>query len=152
MNEEISLNQKIDNMKKTTEFLLALDESFTLTNGWKARELLLHLWCWDDEFVKICEFKMKDSLDQCEFEFQKMKIEYSEWNDYMLDKMKEKSFKEAKEKFKVTRLKIIELFEDLIKLPEIVDDEKSFYRTDKILDLWQHDKQHLEAGGAKIEF
>lgn len=152
MNEKISLEKKIENMKKTTEFILALDESFTIPNGWKTKELLLHLWSWDDEFVKICQFKMKDSLDQCKFEFQSMEMEYSEWNDYVLDKMKDVSFKEAKEKFKDTRYKIIDLFEELIKIPETVEDEKSFYRTDRILDLWQHDKQHLEAGGAKIEF
>lgn len=152
MNEKISLEKKIQNMKKTTEFILALDESFTIPNGWKTKELLLHLWSWDDEFVRICQFKLKDSLDQCKFEFQSMEMEYSEWNDYVLDKMKDVSFKEAKEKFKDTRYKIIDLFEELIKIPETVKDEKSFYRTDRILDLWQHDKQHLEAGGAKIEF
>ena len=152
MTEKISLEKKIENMKKTTEFILALDESFTIPNGWKTKELLLHLWSWDDEFVKICQFKMKDSLDQCKFEFQSMEMEYSEWNDYVLDKMKDVSFKEAKEKFKETRYKIIDLFEELIKIPETVEDEKSFYHTDRILDLWQHDKQHLEAGGAKIEF
>ncbi len=152
MNEKISLEKKMENMKKTTEFILALDESFTMPNGWKTKELLLHLWSWDDEFVKICQFKMKDSLDQCKFEFQSMEMEYSEWNDYVLDKMKDVSFKEAKEKFKDTRYKIIDLFEELIKIPETVEDEKSFYRTDRILDLWQHDKHHLEAGGAKIEF
>jgi len=152
MTEKISLEKKIENMKKTTEFILALDESFTIPNGWKTKELLLHLWSWDDEFVRICQFKMKDSLDQCKFEFQSMEMEYSEWNDYVLDKMKDISFKEAKEKFKETRYKIIDLFEELIKIPETVEDEKSFYRTDRILDLWQHDKQHLEAGGAKIEF
>jgi len=152
MTEKISLEKKIENMKKTTELILALDESFTIPNGWKTKELLLHLWSWDDEFVKICQFKMKDSLDQCKFEFQSMEMEYSEWNDYVLDKMKDVSFKEAKEKFKETRYKIIDLFEELIKIPETVEDEKSFYHTDRILDLWQHDKQHLEAGGAKIEF
>ena len=152
MNEKISLEKKIENMKKTTEFILALDESFTIPNGWKTKELLLHLWSWDDEFVKICQFKMKDSLDQCKFEFQSMEMEYSEWNDYVLDKMKDVSFKEAKEKFKETRYKVLSIFEELIKLPETVEDEKSFLRTDRILDLWQHDKQHLEAGGAKIEF
>jgi hypothetical protein len=152
MNNKISLDQKIDNMKKTTEFLLTLDESFTLPNGWKTKDLLLHLWSWDDEFVRICQFKLKDSLDQCKFEFQSMEMEYSEWNDYVLEKMKDTSFKEAKEKFKETRYKILDLFVELIKVPETVKDEKSFYRTDRILDLWQHDKQHLEAGGAKIEF
>lgn len=152
MNEKISLEKKIENMKKTTEFLLTLDESFTIPNGWKTKELLLHLWSWDDEFVKICQFKMKDSLDQCKFEFQSMEMEYSEWNDYVLDKMKDVSSKEAKEKFKETRYKIIDLFVELIKIPETVEDEKSFYRTDRILDFWQHDKQHLEAGGAKMEF
>ncbi|MCG3254117.1 MAG: hypothetical protein KAX09_09725 [Candidatus Heimdallarchaeota archaeon] len=152
MTEKISLEKKIENMKKTTEFILALDESFTIPNGWKTKELLLHLWSWDDEFVKICQFKMKDSLDQCKFEFQSMEMEYSEWNDYVLDKMKDVSFKEAKEKFKETRYKVLSIFEELIKLPETVEDEKSFLRTDRILDLWQHDKQHLEAGGAKIEF
>ena len=48
--------------------------------------------------------------------------------------------------------KIITLFEKLIEFPETVEDEKSFYRTDRILDLWQHDKQHLEAGGIKVDF
>ena len=152
MTEKISLEKKIENMKKTTEFILALDESFILPNGWKTRDLFLHLWSWDDEFVRICQFKMKDSLDQCKFEFQSMEMKYSEWNDYVLDKMKDITFKEAKVKFKETRYKVLSIFEELIKLPETVEDEKSFLRTDRILDLWQHDKQHLEAGGAKIEF
>ncbi|NHJ32443.1 MAG: hypothetical protein FK732_06245 [Asgard group archaeon] len=152
MNEKISLEQKLGNMKKTTEFLLALDESFTLPNGWKTKELLLHLWSWDDEFVKICQHKIKDNLDQCKFEFQSMEMDYSEWNDYMLDKMKDINFKKAQKKFKETRYKVLNIFEELIKLPETVEDEKSFLRTDRILDLWQHDKQHLEAGGAKIDF
>ena len=152
MTEKISLEKKIENMRKTTEFLLALDESFTLPNGWKTKDLLLHLWSWDDEFMKICQFKMKDSIDQCKFEFQSMEIEYSEWNDYIMNIMKDFTYKEAQKKFKETRYKVLSIFEELIKLPETVEDEKSFLRTDRILDLWQHDKQHLEAGGAKIEF
>ena len=111
MNEKISLEQKLGNMKKTTEFLLALDESFTLPNGWKTKELLLHLWSWDDEFVRICQNKMKDDLDQCKFEFQSMEMDYSEWNDFVLDKMKDLNFSEAQKKFKETRSKVLSIFE-----------------------------------------
>ena len=66
--------------------------------------------------------------------------------------MKDYDFKKAQKKFKETRYKILEIFDELIKLPETIEDEKSYLRTERILDLWQHDKMHLEAGGAKIDF
>ncbi|MGC9778850.1 MAG: hypothetical protein HZR80_06365 [Candidatus Heimdallarchaeota archaeon] len=152
MTNKISLEQKMLNTKKITELILDLPVSFSLPNGWGLKELLLHLWSWDDEFTKICEGKMNDSLDQCEFEFKKMNMDYVEWNDYVLEKMSNLTLDEARQKYKETRYKIITLYEKLIKFPETVEDEKSFYRTDRILDLWQHDKQHLKAGGIKIDF
>ena len=152
MTNKISLEQKMKNTKKITELILDLPESFSLSNGWGLKKLLLHLWSWDDEFIKICEGKMNDALDQCEFEFKKMNMDYVEWNDYVLEKMSNLTLDEAKKKYKETRYKIITLFEKLIEFPETVEDEESFYRTDRILDLWQHDKQHLEAGGIKIDF
>ena len=153
----------ITNFKTVTAILDELPADFTLPNGWTKRELLIHLNGWDQEFFKLAEkalnselknffFKFEDLTadekimleKEFLFEHQKMNLEYTKWNEYKLENMKEKTFKEVEELFKNTREKVLALFE------ELAEKQKENKLTAQILSLWTHDREHLENGGVEI--
>ncbi|MHA1243492.1 MAG: hypothetical protein ACTSP7_02850, partial [Candidatus Heimdallarchaeota archaeon] len=141
MTEKLSLEQNYANLEKTTEAILNLDDSFKLPNGWDRRDLILHLWSWDDELTKLCVKKLDGKCTDFQFGYEEMGIDYKEWNDQALEKKKDLSFEGAKELFTTTRKKLFVLYKKLMPLPENEElDENSFKRLTKIMGLWQHDK------------
>jgi hypothetical protein len=150
--KKLSPEQNLENTRKITKIILSLDENIELPNGWKLRELLIHLWSWDDQMIRGCEAKLTDKCDEFKFDHQEKDMTYSDWNDKILEKNKDLSLAEIKKLFKKTREKSISLFEKIISQPETIEDEKSFFRNENIATLWMHDKQHLEQAGQKIDF
>ncbi|HUT81417.1 MAG TPA: hypothetical protein VMZ29_09470 [Candidatus Bathyarchaeia archaeon] len=144
MTEKLSNEQLIAQTKEVTKKLLSLPETFTLKNGWKLRELYLHLWSWDDEMIKACEAKINDDLEGFQFDHQMLGMKYTEWNDTIIEQKSNLSLKDAKTLFSNTRKKLISLYEKISNMPETVDDEKSFFRTENLLTISEHDKHHLD--------
>ncbi|HUT82130.1 MAG TPA: hypothetical protein VMZ29_13090 [Candidatus Bathyarchaeia archaeon] len=152
MEEKLSPEQHLENTRKITDLILSLDESFELPNGWKLKELMIHLWSWDDQMIKGCQSKLDNTCADFKFDHQQKGISYDEWNDLILTEKKKMSFKESKELFNETRKQSIAMFEKIISQPETIDDEKNFLRNENVATLWMHDKHHLEKGGLKIDF
>ncbi|NHJ86960.1 MAG: hypothetical protein FK734_15970 [Asgard group archaeon] len=149
MSEELSLQDKVSTIKKLTDVLLKLPDSFSLDNGWDKRDLLLHLWTWDMEYIRLCSAKLTNKLSKFQYEYESMNMTYSVWNDYNMEKYFDLSYDEVKLRFQESRGQLIGFFEKLIKTPEIKVPKDNFLTT-RILNIYQHDKMHLEAGGVAI--
>ncbi|MFW9924296.1 MAG: hypothetical protein ACFFDW_13510 [Candidatus Thorarchaeota archaeon] len=147
--QELTNEQKIANLKKATDVLLTLPESFSLLNGWNRRDLLLHLWTWDVEYIRLCEAKIKNKLKKFQFNYEELGMAYSNWNDYIMEKFEDLSEEDIKEQFITDRTKLLKLLEKLKDLPEN-DVPKEYMQTNQILDLWQHDKMHLNGAGFAV--
>ena len=103
--------------------------------------------------TKICQAKLDGEGADFKFEFQKMGIDYSEWNEIALEKKKNLTYKEAKKLFTTTRETLFKFYEQLMKIPENEElEENSLRRLSNIMNLWQHDKLHLEKGGLTLDF
>ncbi len=152
MEQTLTPKQHIENTRKITKQILSLDENFELPNGWKLRELLLHLWSWDDQMIRGCEAKLDDKWCDFKFDHQEKGITYNEWNNKILEEKKDLTLNQVKKMFKETREKTIQLFEKIISMPETIDDEKNFFRKENVATLWMHDKHHLEQAGIKIPY
>ena len=158
------LNDHIENVRTVTAKLYDLSEDFSLPNGWTKRELLIHLNCWDQEFVKLTKKALNGELKNFFFKFegltaderailekeflfehQEMDLEYTKWNDNKLEEKKEKTLDEVEALFRKTRVKAISLFE------ELAEKEKGNKLTSQILSLWMHDWEHLEKGGVEVK-
>ncbi|MFW9924033.1 MAG: hypothetical protein ACFFDW_12175 [Candidatus Thorarchaeota archaeon] len=144
--------QHLENTKKITKIILSLDDSFKLPNGWTRKELMIHLWSWDDQMLKGCQAKLDGTCESFKFDHQLKGVDYSKWNDMILEEKKNLTFKESKKLFEDTRKKTIAIFEKIISQPETIADEKSTFRNENIVSLWMHDKQHLQNAGMKIDF
>ena len=152
MEQKLSPEQHIENTRKITEMILSLDNSFELPNGWTLKELLIHLWSWDDQMIKGCNAKLEGKCDDFKFDHQEKGMDFNEWNDMIISDKKKLSLKEVRNLFKETREKTIATFEKVISEPETIEDEKNFLRKENVATLWMHDKHHLEKGGLKVEF
>ena len=159
-----NLDDHIANLKTVTEMLNDLPADFTLPNGWSNKELLIHLNSWDQEFAKLTQKALNGELKNFFFKFeeltadekailekeflfehQEMNLEYTKWNNYRLEKMKDKTFEEVEELFRNTREKVMVLFE------ELSEKKKEDRLTEQILSLWMHDREHLEKGGVEVK-
>lgn len=149
MEKELSLDQKITNFKRLTKVLLDLPESFRQENGWNRRDLLLHLWTWDVEYIRLCTAKLDGKLDDFQYEFERLDMSYSNWNDFIMEKYSQLTYIDILEKFQEARKQLIKLFKKLAEKPE-VDVPREYFKTRKILDLWYHDRNHLLEGGVAI--
>jgi len=152
MEQKLTPEQNIENTRKITKLILTLDENIELPNGWKLRELLLHLWSWDDQMIKGCNAKLEGKCDDFKFDHQEKGIKFDEWNDMILEQKKNLSLADSKKLFKETREKTINIFEKVISEPETIEDEKNFFRKENVATLWMHDKHHLELAGLKIDY
>ena len=45
----------VENTKKTSEMLENLPDDIILPNKWRKKELLIHIWYWDDVWLRISE-------------------------------------------------------------------------------------------------
>ena len=152
MEEKLSPEQNLENTRKITELILSLDDSFELPNGWKIKELLIHLWSWDDQMINGCKAKLDGKCDDFKFDHQEKGMDFNEWNDLIIKEKKGLTLDESKKLFKETREKAIKYFEEVISKPETIEDEKNLLRNENVATLWVHDKMHLEKGGLKIDF
>ncbi|NHJ06269.1 MAG: hypothetical protein EAX90_15690 [Candidatus Heimdallarchaeota archaeon] len=152
MTEKLTPEQHLENTRKITKLILSLDENIELPNGWKLRELLLHLWSWDDQMIRGCNAKLAGKCDDFKFDHQEKGIKFDEWNDMILEEKKNLSLVESKKLFKETREKTINIFEKIISEPETIEDEENFFRKENVATLWMHDKHHLELAGLKIDY
>ncbi|MBD3192286.1 MAG: ClbS/DfsB family four-helix bundle protein [Candidatus Heimdallarchaeota archaeon] len=146
----LSIQQNIKNLKQTSEFLLSLDENVSQSNGWTLREILLHIWSWDEQMIDACEAKIAGATDDDLFDYQKQGIEMDLWNEQMIEQKKDLSLEEVKKLFKETREKTIKYFEKFFANIETIEDEESFLRFETVVVLWQHDKHHIEQAGQKV--
>ncbi|NHJ87351.1 MAG: hypothetical protein FK734_17940 [Asgard group archaeon] len=144
--------EHLENTRKITKIILSLDDSFKLPNGWGLKELLIHLWSWDDQMINGCNAKLNGTCDDFKFDHQHKGIDYSQWNDLIINEKKNLTLAKTKKLFKDTREEVIALFDKIISQPETITDEKNMFRNENIATLWMHDKQHLEKGGIKIDF
>ncbi len=152
MEQKLSPEQHLENTRKITKQILSLKENFELPNGWKLRELLLHLWSWDYQMIRGCKAKLDGKWSDFKFDHQEKGMKYEEWNDVILEEKRDLTLAETKKLFKETREKTISLFEKIISLPETIEDEKNFFRKETVVTLWMHDKHHLEQAGMKIDY
>ncbi|MHA1156280.1 MAG: hypothetical protein ACTSQK_09250 [Candidatus Heimdallarchaeota archaeon] len=150
--KKLSPEQHIENTRKVTKQILSLDEDLELPNGWKLRELLLHLWSWDDQMSRGCKAKLDGNWKDFKFDNQEKGMKFDEWNDMILEEKKDLALVETKKLFKETREKTISLFEKIISSPETIEDEKNFFRKENVATLWMHDKHHLDQAGIKLDF
>jgi hypothetical protein len=142
----------LEKYKKVTKQILALDDSIELPNKWKLRELMIHLWSWDDQMIKGCEAKLEDKWCDFKFDHQEKGIDFNEWNGKILEEKKDVPLAEIKKLFKETRNKAVSMFEKVIAMKETIDDEKNFLRKENVATLWMHDKHHLDQAGVKIDY
>ncbi|HUU79327.1 MAG TPA: ClbS/DfsB family four-helix bundle protein [candidate division Zixibacteria bacterium] len=147
MNEELDPSIKISHIKKTTDAVVTLPEGFSFPNGWTMKDLLIHLHSWDDELLKYSQALKKGKDDKFVYDHKKLGMNYSNWNDFVIEKFSYLPFEEAKELFKSTRKKLIRIFEELLEIQKKETDPDKLKKINGVLDLWQHDKMHLEAGG-----
>ncbi len=142
MNELIEQARNWTNKcRLTTDTFLDLPEDVQLTNGWGKRELAIHLEGWDVEMIKISEY-LKEGKSFLWSEFFPEDLDVNEANQEFFDRNKDLSAIEAISKFKKTRKKLLNVYEDLI---------ENYFRDDKTLvdyySLWSHDVQHLKQAG-----
>lgn len=150
--QKLSPKQHLEKTKKITKIILSLDDSFKSPNGWTRKELMIHLWSWDDQMLKGCQAKLADKSEEFKFDHQLKGIDYTKWNDLVIAEKKNLSFNETKKLFKETREKTLAMFEKIISQPETITDEKNMFRNENVVTLWMHDKEHLEKGGIKVDF
>jgi hypothetical protein len=150
MEGNYSLEDHIANFQKTSELLLSLEPDVSQPNGWTLKEILIHLYSWDKEFIKVAESKIAGKKEFL-FSHQEKEIDMDDWNVQQVAKYNDLSLKEVKELFKKTREKTISLFKRVIKQPETIENEDSILRNNKIVTLWFHDKHHLEQCGQKVD-
>lgn len=146
MSENLKPLEKIEKIKITTQTILSLPESFSFPNGWTQRELLIHLWSWDDQFLEFCLAK-KSARKKFQYAHEEEKLPYDKWNDIIIEKFEDMPFDEALELFETTRSELIRSFEKYAKLMSKKENAGKYDDIDKVMDVWQHDKLHLESGG-----
>ena len=152
MEEKLTPEQHIEKTREISKYILSLEDSFELPNGWRLKELLLHLWSWDDQMIKGCNAKLEGKCDDFKFEHQENDIKMEKWNDMKIEEKQNMSLDEVKKLFEKTREKNIKMMEKVLAEPETIDDEKNFFRKENIVTLWMHDKYHLEKGGLEKDF
>ncbi|NHJ87611.1 MAG: ClbS/DfsB family four-helix bundle protein [Asgard group archaeon] len=150
MAEITSFEKKIELLKRTTNMLYSLTDSYKAPNGWGIIDVLIHIWTWDVEYIRLVEMKLKGEASKFQFEYEKLVMKYTIWNDYIMEKHRAITLRDARKQFLDTRKKLISLLEELIKKPETITDPKSYKRTESILEIWSHDQHHLERGGIRI--
>ncbi len=148
----LTLEDHIARTEQTTKIINGLGDSFALPNGWGLKELLIHIWSWDNELIHACKAKKANALEGFQFSHQKQKLDYNIWNDKIIAEKQGLSLVEVKNLFKKTRTELLSQFKSLLSVPETITDEKSFLRSENLLRIWEHDKHHLELGGLKVAF
>ena len=162
----LGLKQQLDQLKKTTEIIQALEEDINANDNWKTRELLLHLWGWDYEMFRLLDAAGKGKLKDIElktifdtlspeerearkgsflFDFQEQNMSVMEWNDWILEQQKSLDFEQAKSKFMKMRKELIELMD------EWITSNRDLEVLEFAVSLWQHDQHHLEIIGKSLE-
>jgi len=147
LSDKLKPTEKIAKIKITTEAILSLPESFFFPNGWSQRQLLIHLWSWDDQFLELCHTTKKSARKKFVYAHDGEKLPYEKWNDVIIEKFDDMSYEEAREIFEETRIDLIKSFEKFAKLIMKEGNEGKYDYIEKLMDLWVHDKLHLESGG-----
>ncbi|MEA2069962.1 MAG: hypothetical protein U9O98_01580 [Asgard group archaeon] len=151
MTDNLTIEQNLQNLIKTTDIILSANKEISQPNGWKLREILIHLWAWDQEMIKGCQAKISGKGNEFQFAHQKQNMDMNKWNIEIIKQKDSLSFAEAKKLFAETRQKTIDLFRKVIKMPETITDKESFLRNENLVRLWFHDKHHLEQADQKIK-
>jgi len=149
---DLTLEEQVARMEKTTAILEGLPASFSQPNGWKLKELLLHIWSWDVELIRACQAKKANALEDFQFSHQKEGIEVDDWNVRKIREKEDLSLDEVKQLFQKTRSEFINECKSLLSIPETVTDEKSYFHHEDIFAIWQHDLHHLKLGGREVQF
>jgi len=143
MNEEIINPQEgLEKYKKTTELILSLPESLVLQNNWGKKELVIHLWVWDKEFLKNLYAALEERKISWDEKF-KNEETLNQWNDEQIKKYSKLSYEKVVNNFRKTRAEVIKLYEKLLE-KELSDEEKTLFT------LWLHDLHHLRQADSNI--
>ena len=147
MNKENSIDPKkgLTNYRKTTELILNLPEDLKLpNNGWSKKDLLIHLWVWDREFIAVMKGALEGKPVVWDERF-KDEDYLNRWNDEQIAAHRDKTLDEILRVFKEAREEVIALYETLLK-HTLTEEQKTLFT------LWQHDVHHLKQAGVEITF
>ncbi len=147
MPENLKPIEKIAKIEITTETILSLPETFSFPNGWSQRQLLIHLWSWDDQFLELCHTTKKSARKTFVYAHNGEKLPLEKWNDVVIEKFDDMTYEEAREIFEETRNDLLKSFEKYAKLMMKEGNQGKYEDIEKLMDLWIHDKMHLESGG-----
>ena len=130
----------VENTKKTSEMLENLPDDIILPNKWRKKELLIHIWYWDDVWLRISERMISgEHVEELN------STTYDEKNRKALEDNKHLSFDLVFKRYISTRKKLLEIYDNKVK--GTIKDEKSFL---EFFSLWWHDKDHLSKAGIDV--
>ncbi|MCG3260827.1 MAG: hypothetical protein H7644_13825 [Candidatus Heimdallarchaeota archaeon] len=129
-----------EKLKTTTQMVKDVSPDTILTNGWDMRKLYIHLYGWDNEFLKYAE-----ELKQGKLFHVILEVSIDEYNQRFFDENERLDFAAAEKQFLHKRKQMIsECKEILAKYPQNNKEFTGFFF------LWEHDAHHLQQAGADI--
>lgn len=129
-----------EKLKITTQMVKDVSPDTILTNGWNMRKLFIHLFCWDNEFIKYAEELKQEKPFQIILE-----ESIDEYNQRFFDENEGLDFTAAEKQFLQKRKQMISECEEILtKHPQNNKEFVDFFC------LWEHDAHHLQQAGVDI--
>jgi len=129
-----------EKLKITTQIFKDVSPDTILTNGWDMRKLYIHLYGWDNEFMKYAE-----ELKQGKPFHVILEESIDEYNQRFFVENEGLDFAAAEKQFLQKRKQMISECEEILtKHPQNNKEFVGFFC------LWEHDAHHLNQAGADI--
>ncbi len=129
-----------EKLKITTQIVKDVSPDTILTNGWDMRKLYIHLYGWDNEFMKYAE-----ELKQGKPFHVILEESIDEYNQRFFVENEGLDFAAAEKQFLQKRKQMISECEEILtKHPQNNKEFVGFFC------LWEHDAHHLNQAGVDI--
>ncbi len=140
---QMALSKYAENFLETTDKLEHLSESISLPSIGGLRELLLSVWGYDKEMVKVAELIINGKHKDYEGEL--VKLGTAKYTEKILEEHKMTSLEHARTLFQQTRNKLMELF--TIVYQKHLHDDSNVYL---LFTIWTHDTELLYLAGVDV--
>lgn len=129
-----------EKLKITTKIIKDVSSDTILSNGWDMRELYIHLYSWDNEFLKYAE-----ELKQGKPFHVILEESIDEYNQRFFVENEGLDFAAVEKQFLQKRKQMISECEEILtKHPQNNKEFVGFFC------LWEHDVHHLNQAGADV--
>ncbi|MHA2504195.1 MAG: hypothetical protein ACXAE3_15155 [Candidatus Kariarchaeaceae archaeon] len=146
------------NLQQVASFVGSLPED-TEFGEWSFSQLLIHLWTWDEEMMRLLDAQMEGMIKNLryedlseedkgdmdgffQFEYQQLGISFEAWNEMMFSRYEDLSTTQLRTNFLLGRKRLFVTYQRHI---THFHDQQDI--TDQTIGLWKHDIHHLKASG-----